>query len=100
MLNKLYVERLCDCLAGGIDRNPGATEREIRAKAEELNKLGFDELERVDGAAIIPLSDPTYRTGRIPRVDVRPPYSANDDLSGAQSRVLTARFEKRKHRAG
>ena len=38
MLNKLYVERFCDCLSGWIDRNPRVTEREVRAKAEELTK--------------------------------------------------------------
>jgi antitoxin HigA-1 len=98
MLNKLYVERLYDCLVGWIDRNPQVTGREIRAKAEALNKLGFGELEKEDGAEIIPLPEPPYRTGKIPRVNVRPPHSGNDNISKAESRVPTARFERRKRR--
>jgi hypothetical protein len=49
MLNKLYVERIYDCLVGWIGRNPRVTEREIRAKAKALNELGFYELEKEDG---------------------------------------------------
>jgi hypothetical protein len=60
MLNKLYVERLSDCLVGWIDRNPRVTEREIRAKAEALNELGFDELEKEDGAGLGRLIAPVY----------------------------------------
>jgi addiction module HigA family antidote len=98
MLNKLYFERLSDCLVGWIDRNPQVTEREVRAKAEALNKLGFGELEKEDGAEIIPLPEPPYRIGKIPRVNERPPHSGSDNISKAESRVLTARFERRKRR--
>ena len=44
------------------------------------------------------LSDPPYRTGKIPRVNVRPPHSGNDNISEAESRVPTVRFKRRKRR--
>jgi hypothetical protein len=69
-------------------------------KAEELNKLHFGELGSEDGATAIPLSDLPYRTGKIPSVDVRPPYSANDNISEAKSRVPIARFLGRHRRMG
>jgi hypothetical protein len=67
MLNKLYVERLCDCLAGWIDRNPDATESEIRAKAKALNEFELHELEKEENGEIIPFPAQT-RIGRPPHL--------------------------------
>jgi predicted XRE-type DNA-binding protein len=95
MLNKLYSERLCDCLVGWIDRNPGVTEREVRAKAGALYELGFDELEKEDGAEIISLPEPPNRTGRLPAADNLPKQiSPNISISGEAFRSLQRRFER------
>jgi predicted XRE-type DNA-binding protein len=97
MLNKLYIERFSDCLAGWIDRNPGVREREIRAKAQALNELEFDELESQDGAEIILLPEPAHRTGKLPRTDnLHPHVSANITVTKGISQVLVNRYKKKK----
>jgi hypothetical protein len=68
MLNKLYVERLSDCLTGWIDRNPGATESEIRAKAKALNELELDEFWKEENGEIIPFPTQTFRIGWPPHL--------------------------------
>ena len=97
MLNKLYIERFSDCLAGWIDQNPGVREREIRAKAQALNELEFDELESQDGAEIILLPEPAHRTGKLPRTDnLHPHVSANITVTKGISQVLVNRYKKKK----
>jgi hypothetical protein len=68
MLNKLYAERLCEWLAGWIDRNPDATESEIRAKAKALNELELHELGKEENGEIIPSPAQTFRSGRPPHL--------------------------------
>jgi predicted XRE-type DNA-binding protein len=97
MLNKLYAERLSDCLAGWIDRNPGISERQIRAQADALYKLGFDELEKVDGAEIIALPEPRSRTNLPPLVDHSSKHvMPNTAVSGIDSQLLRGRHERLK----
>jgi predicted XRE-type DNA-binding protein len=97
MLNKLYIERFSDCLAGWIDRNPGVTEREIRAKTEALNELEFEELENQDGAEIILLPEPAHRIGKLPRTDnLHPHVSANITVTKEISQFLANTYKKKK----
>jgi CBS domain-containing protein len=54
MLNELWLELFLDRLAAWRDENPSATGEEIKAKAEALQKLGFEELPGVESAQVIP----------------------------------------------
>jgi addiction module HigA family antidote len=96
MLDKLYVERLCDCLVGWIDRNPRVTEREVQAQAAALNELEYDELENEDGADIISLPEPPYRTGKLPADNLATQISPNTNISEEALRSLRHRFERSK----
>jgi antitoxin HigA-1 len=96
MLKKLYIERLCDCLVGWIDRNPGVSEREVRAKAAALNELGYEELEKEDGAEIISLPEPPYRAGNLPADNLVNQISPNTNISEEALRSLRRRFERSK----
>lgn len=61
-LDKLWLERLSDVVAGWIDRNPGATKSEIQAKALALNELDFDTIVKEEEAAYItPFPSTTIR---------------------------------------
>jgi hypothetical protein len=78
-----------------IDRNPEVTEREVRVKAEALNALGFDQLEKEDGAEIIPLPEPPNRTGKLPAAGHLPKQiSPNMNISRGAFRSLQRRFER------
>jgi hypothetical protein len=88
MLNKIYHELIADNLVGWVDRNPSVTENDIRAAATALSKLGFDELEREEGAVLLSFPTPSLRIGRASRVatsDIQP----GADVSEETSWVLT-----------
>ena len=61
-LQKLWIERVRDVVRGWIDRNPDATEAEIRAKTLAMNELDFESITREEEASyIIPFPSPTIR---------------------------------------
>jgi CBS domain-containing protein len=100
-LNHLYMEVFTDRLVGWTDENPGFSEDELRAKAEELNNLDLTDLVDGESAQIIafpasvssramtaPLhedvpsqadreqtfvTEGSYTVGRIPSANIPPP---------------------------
>ena len=100
MLNKLYLERVYDSLMGWIDRNPGVSESEIRARAASLNELEFDDLEREDGAEIITFPEAPSRTSVPPIDNVGTHVASNTSISEADSRVLRSYYEQRRKMIG
>jgi CBS domain-containing protein len=98
MLNETWLELFLDRLAAWRDENPSATEEEFKAKAEVLQKLGFEEFPGVESAQVIPFSawqgspkigPPETRTGQPPpaETDLSPvidPTSRVGDLPSAK----------------
>jgi hypothetical protein len=96
MLNRIHHELISDNLAGWIDRNPTVTGKDIQAKADALSKLGFDVLEREEGAAPLSFPAPSLRIGRAPRgdinvsTDMQPGAATSEEDSWA----LTVRYSR------
>ncbi len=92
MLNKIRLELISDNLRGWRDRNPAATENDIRARADALHKLGFDELEREEDAALLLSPGPSLHIGRVPRrdtnvsTDMQPGAATSEETAWALER--------------
>lgn len=98
MLNKIYVELFSDSLAGWIDRNPSATEHDIRAKADALRALGLEELAVEEGAEVLAFPTPAPHIGRLPWSQISLPTSTPPDagISSGTALVLTVRYGTRR----
>ncbi len=79
ILNQIYQQLLCDRLADWVDQHPGATNDDIRAKDEELQKLELYELGSYDSADIIPFPGrDTFSTPGILPLAVDPTMRIRD----------------------